>query len=481
MSRAFAPREYQKIAVDFMLDTPRCALFAGMGLGKTVSTLNALDTLAMCGFDGPTLALGPLRVARDTWPDETRKWNHLKHLKVSAIVGTPQERRRALKAKADLYTMNYEQLPWLVEEVGAGKWPFRNIVADECTRLKGFRLKQGGQRTRALGQVARQTERWINLTGTPAPNGLKDLWGQFWFLDFGERLGRTYSSFTERWFRTDYNGFSLKPYPHAEKEIYARIDDITLSIRPEDWFDLDEPIERVVRVKMPKGALKRYKQLEKEMFTELVCGTEVEVFNAAALTNKCLQFANGAIYTDYPKWSPVHDCKLEALESIVEEAGGAPMLVAYEFVSDRERLLKTFKSAVDISTQAGLAEFKSGAKSIGIAHPQSMGHGIDGLQDVCNILVYFGHNWNLELRQQILERIGPVRQMQSGLNRPVWVYSIVTEETLDDTVIARHKSKRNVQDLLLEAMTRRGGGSDNALLMAHAMSDAVTIFRGGER
>jgi len=457
VSRTFTPKDYQKIAIDFMLDTPRCALFAGMGLGKTVSTLNALDTLAMCGFDDPTLALGPLRVARDTWPDEVRKWEHLSHLRVSPIVGNPAERRAALRAKADLYTMNYENLPWLVEHLAESKrpWPFKTVVSDESTRLKGFRLVKGGQRTRALGQVARQTERWINLTGTPAANGLKDLWGQFWFIDFGERLGRTYSGFIERWFRTDYNGYSLKPFPHAEQEIYDRISDVTLSIRPEDWFDLEQPIHRPVRVRMPPAATKRYKELETQMFTELACGTEVEAFNAAALTNKCLQFANGAIYTEHPKWAPVHQAKLEAMESIIEENGGGPMLVAYEFVSDRERLLSTFKDAVDISKPEGMRAFKAGDKSIGIAHPKSMGHGIDGLQDVCNTLVYFGHNWDLELRQQILERIGPVRQMQSGHKRPVWVYSIITDDTLDDVVLERHKGKRNVQDLLLEAMTRK--------------------------
>ena len=454
--RTFTPHEYQKVAIDFLLDVPRCALFAGMGLGKTVSTLTALETLIFTGTSDPILVLGPKRVAKDTWPTEIHKWQHLKSLSIVDICGEPAKRRAALRTPAHVYTSNYEQLPWLVEQFEGRAWPFRIVVADESTRLKGHRLTQGGQRTAALAKVARQTDRWINLTGTPASNGLKDLWGQYWFLDFGARLGRTYSAFSERWFRTNPNGFGIRPLPSAEREIYAAIGDITMSIRAEDWFDLKAPIERTISVPLPTNLRKRYRELEKEMFTQLACGTEVEAFNAAALTNKCRQFANGAVYTDHPAWAPVHDAKLEALDSIVQEASGASLLVAYEFISDRERILRHFKNAVDISKPEGMKAFMAGKAQIGIAHPKSMGHGIDGMQDVCNMLVYFGHGWDLELRQQILERIGPTRQKQSGYDRPVWVWSIITEDTIDETVLKRHESKRTVQDLLLEAMAKRG-------------------------
>jgi hypothetical protein len=456
VTRHFTPREYQQLAIDFMLDTPRCALFAGMGLGKTVATLSLLETLILTGLDTPTLVLGPKRVARDTWPDEVHKWAHLKDLEVSVIAGDAHARRRALNRPAHIYATNYEQLPWLVETFEKRAWPFRTVVADESTRLKGHRMRQGGQRTAALAKVARHTDRWINLTGTPAANGLKDLWGQFWFLDFGERLGFTYDGFMQRWFRRKYTGYGVEPMPSSEREIYDRIGDITLAIRPEDWFDLEAPIEQTVRVHLPPAARKAYRQLEVDMFAKLACGTEIEVFNAAALTNKCRQMANGAAYTEYPVWTAVHDAKLEALDSIVEEAAGASVLVAYEFVSDRERILRAFSDAADISTPKGLEAFKKGKVQMGVAHPKSMGHGIDGLQEVCNMLVYFGHGWDLELRQQILERIGPVRQMQSGFKRAVWVWNIVADDTLDDTVLERHKSKREVQDLLLEAMSRRG-------------------------
>jgi SNF2 family DNA or RNA helicase len=456
MSRAFTPHEYQKIALDFMLDTPRCALFAGMGLGKTVSSLTLIDMLYLTGNDAPVLVLGPKRVAANTWPEEAAKWDHLKHLEVSPIVGDPRQRRAALHRPAHIYTTNYEQLPWLVDAYDKRPWPFRTVIADESPRLKGHREKgQGGFRTNHIAKVARETDRWVNLTGTPAANGLKDLWGQFWFLDFGQRLGATYTAFKERWFRADYSGYGVKPLPNADREIHATISDITLSIRPEDWFDLEKPIERTVPVRLSKALMTQYQRLESEMFTKLTCGTELEVFNAAALTNKCRQFANGAAYTEHPNWVPVHDAKLEALESIVQEAAGASLLVSYEFVSDRERILKHFKNAVDISKPAGLKAFKAGKAQLGIAHPQSMGHGIDGLQDICNMVVYFGTGWNLEYHQQILERVGPVRQMQSGHKRAVWVWSIVVQDTIDEVLIERHAGKREVQDLLLEAMSRR--------------------------
>jgi hypothetical protein len=454
VSKPFVAHEYQKLMIDFALDVERSAWFAGMGVGKTVSALTLIDALIMVGVSDPVLVLGPKRVAAETWPTEAQKWDHLKHLHIHPVVGNVKQRRSALLSPGQIYTTNYEQLPWLVELFEGRPWPFRTIIADESTRLKGFRTRQGGQRAGALGKVAKETDRWINLTGTPSPNGLKDLWGQYWFLDFGERLGNSYTAFMDRWFKTDFDG-NVTHYPHAEKEIYSRIDDITISIRAKDWFDLEEPIVRPIRVTLPPAARKLYKQLERDMFAQLACGSTVEAFNAAALTNKCRQMANGAVYTDYPAWSPVHEAKLEALDSIVTEAAGMPVLVAYEFKSDRERILKAFHGFVDISTPEGMKVFRSGKARGGVAHPQSMGHGIDGLQDVTNILVYFGMGWNLEYHEQMLERIGPMRQKQSGLDRPVWVYPIIADDTLDDVMIERHRTKRSTQDLLIEAMRKQ--------------------------
>lgn len=455
--RVFKAHEYQQIAIDFMLTTPRCALWAGMGLGKTVSSMTVAEILKFVGYSDPILVLGPLRVARDTWPGEIAKWQHLRHLHIVPIIGERRVREAALNQRADLFSINYDNLPWLIEALRGRPWPFKIVFADESTRLKGYRTKQGGVRTQALAEVARHTERWVNLTGTPSPNGLKDLWGQYWFLDHGDRLGRTYTAFHDRWFYTDLYTKQVKPHRHAEKEIYERIADITLSINPKDWFDLEDPIENIVRVPLPDKCRAQYKQLEKEMFTELTCGTEIEVFNAAALSNKCRQFANGAVYLQpgSDAWAPVHDAKLDALESVVEEAGGDQLLVSYEFRSDKDRILQRFKSSADISTVKGFKAFMEGDVQLGVAHPKSMGHGIDGLQERCNRAVYFGTGWDLELHQQILERIGPVRQKQSGFDRPVWVTYIVTDDTLDDAIMERHKSKREVQDLLLEAMSRR--------------------------
>jgi hypothetical protein len=341
------------------------------------------------------------------------------------------------------------------------------VIADESDRLKGFREKRhgtslngekagsSGQRAFQIGRVAHTlVDRWVNLTGTPSPNGLKDLWGQTWYLDRGARLGRTHTAFMHRWFQRSWSGFGAVPLPHAQEQIHAALHDICLTVDPKDYFDLAEPIVTEVKVKLPPAARRIYKALEKDMFAKLAEG-EIEVFNAAALTNKCLQLANGAAYTAYPKWEEVHDEKIEALKSIQAESGGTPLLVAYSFKSDVARLLRAFPKAVLLSERAGMEAFKKGSAPIGLAHPKSMGHGIDGLQYVTNILVRFGHGWDLGERMQMLERIGPMRQLQAGLDRCVYVYDVIAEDTIDEDVIAAHVGKRSVQDALLTAMKRR--------------------------
>lgn len=449
--RPYIPRSYQRIGTEFILDTPRCALWAGMGMGKGVMALTAIDTRYMAGITSkPTLVLGPLRVARDVWPDEAAKWHHLHEIVVSPIVGSEKQRLAALRKDASVYTTNYEQLPWLIAHLGKD-WPFETVVSDESTRLKGFRLTQGGIRAQMAARVAHaHTKYWINLTGTPAPNGLRDLWGQTWFLDQGERLGLSYSAFMSRWFVKGYDGFSVKPMNHAADEIYAKLKDLCLTLDPKDWFDLEEPVVTEIKVKLPPNAMKTYKQFEKSMFAELACGTELEVFNAAALTNKCLQLANGFVYHDGAV-KAMHNAKIEALESVLEEANG-PVLVGYNFIEDAHMILKAFPRAAELRTTEGMKRFKAGDAPIGIAHPKSMGHGVDGLQNVCNTLVRYGHGWDAEERLQMLERIGPVRQMQAGLDRPVLVYDLISTGTIDETVIARHTTKIGVQEALLNAM-----------------------------
>lgn len=458
--RDYTPRPYQHLITGHILDVPRCAVWAGMGLGKSVSTLTALDMLFLAGESQPALIIGPLRVAKNVWPTEAKKWRHLRHVHVLPIVGSEAERRISLKYEASVYTVNFENLPWLVQFYG-DRWPFTTVVADEATRLKGFRLRQGTERARALGRVAHtKIKRFIQLTGTPSPNGLSDLWGQCWFLDAGQRLGRTYESFRQRWFQKSFDGYGVDPLPYTQTEIQDRLRDICLSINAKDYFDLDEPIVNNVTVKLPPKARVKYREMEKQLFTELD-GHEIEAFNAAARTQKLLQLASGAAYVGDPEapgerqWVEVHDAKLAALESIVEEANGMPVLCAYEFKSERARILKAFPKAVDLATDEGFKTFLAGKSPLGIAHPKSMGHGIDGLQDVTNICAYFTSNWDLELDMQILERVGPVRQMQAGKDRPVFVHRIVAEDTVDELVMARRETKKEVQTLLLEAMKAR--------------------------
>lgn len=462
MAKLFVPRDYQQLITGFALETPRSNVWASMGLGKTVSTLNTLEALFCSGEETqPVLVLAPLRVARSTWPDEADKWNHLRNIEMQPIVGTVKERLAALQnGNASVYTTNYDNLVWLVEQLG-DRWPFGTVIADESTRLKSFRLRQGGKRAAALAKVAhKHIHRWVNLTGTPAPNGLIDLWGQAWFVDRGDRLGRTFGVFTSRWFNSiQFPGqqwSKLEPWPHAQEQMQAALADVTISLDAADWFDIEKPIHNVIRVDLPPKARQQYDGMEKEMFLELD-DTDIEALNAAAKTVKCLQIASGAIYTDdVGSWQEIHDGKLQALDSILNESGGMPVLVAYHFKSDLARLLKAFPKGrhLDQDPQT-IRDWNAGKIPVLFAHPASAGHGLN-LQDGGNILVFFSHWWDLEQYQQIIERIGPTRQIQAGHNRPVWIHHIIATDTIDEMVMERRESKREVQDILLEAMKKRG-------------------------
>lgn len=459
----YVPRPYGSLITDFELSVPRCAIWASMGLGKTVTTLTAAEAF-MYLEGGKTLVLAPKRVALSTWPAEAYKWDHLKDLRISPIIGSPKERITALQTPADIYTINYDNIAWLIEQFPDNRWPFPNVIADESTRLKSFRIRQGGKRAGLLGRVAHsKIRRFVELTGTPSPNGLQDLWGQMWFLDGGKRLGRTYSAFTERWFRPKMDGHGVEPLAHAQGEITELLKDICLTVDAKDWFDLKEPIETNVYIDLPSAARKLYKDMEREMFM-MIEEHEVEAFNAAARTQKLLQLASGAVYIN-PEvymdaqpgakfWKTVHDEKLDALEDIIEEAAGMPVLVAYHFKSDLARIQKRFKQAriLDANPQT-IDEWNAGQIPILLAHPQSAGHGLN-LQHGGNILVFFSHTWNLEDRLQIIERIGPVRQLQAGYDRPTFIYNIVARGTADEMVIERVKTKAEVQDLLKAAMKR---------------------------
>lgn len=459
-TREFKPRPLQTMIIDFILDHPRCAIYSGMGTGKTSATLTALDILNIIE-PGATLVIAPLLVANQTWPDEVKKWCHLQDVKIIPIIGKPEQRVRALKTKADIYTVNYENLPWLVSFLGTD-WFFTKVVADESTKLKGFRVSQGSVRARALGKVAHtKVKRFIELTGTPSPNGIKDLWGQCWFLDRGERLGTSFTAFTDRWFQSvsvgvDRNAIQLVPFEHSQKEIQDRLKDICISIEAKDYFDIKEPITTTLKVELKGKARKLYDDMEKEMFIELSNSVEVEAFNAASKTIKCLQIASGAIYTDESgAYQAVHDLKIQALESVIEEAAGMPVLVSYHFKSDLDRLLKAFPQGRHLNKDPQIIrDWNAGKIPVLFAHPASAGHGLN-LQDGGNILVFFSHWWDLEQYQQIVERIGPTRQAQAGHDRPVFIYHIVAKGTMDEVVMERRESKREVQDLLMESMKKR--------------------------
>lgn len=473
-------RVYQRLALDFLGEHRRCNLYAGMGIGKTVIVETLLDLLNLSGHTTqPTLILAPKRVASLTWPDEVQDWEHLQHLDVSPVVGTEKQRIAALQRDVPIYTANYDILPWLMEHLG-DRFPFGTVVPDESTRLKSFRGSQqvskkgagfvrggGGVRSRAIAKVAHtKVQRWINLSGTPSPNGLIDLWGQMWFIDQGARLGRTFSAFTGRWFRAvpGSERGQLEPLPFAQEQIQDAIRDVTLTIEAKDWFDLKEPIINKVRVQLPPAVRDLYRKMEREFFFEIE-GHGIEAFDTAAKSQKLLQLANGAVYLDPevpndddPRaraWKVVHDAKIEALESIVNEAAGMPVLVAYNFKSDLARLLKAFPKGRHLDANPQTArDWNAGKIPLLFAHPASAGHGLS-LQHGGNILAFFGLNWNLEEHLQIIERIGPTRQAQSGYDRPVFLHYIVAEDTIDDTVLLRLSTKRRVQDLLLEAMKRR--------------------------
>lgn len=427
-----------------------------MGGGKSVSTLTALVNLDVVSPVFPALVLGPKRVIQSTWPNEIDKWEHTEHLRVSVVSGTRQEREAALRAPADLYCMAYDNLDWLVEHLGDA-WHFRTVVADEATKLKSFRLRQGGRRAAALGEVAHtRVDRFIELTGTPAPNGIKDLWGMVWFIDQGERLGRTFSAFEQRWFYKGYDGYSLMPHDHAQDEVQSRLADICLTVR---GLQVDEPISVPAMVDLPPAVRKAYDQVEKDLFAVLeqegVGKLEIDASNAAVRLGKCLQIASGAVFDeDGKEWNALHDAKLDALESIVEEANGMPILVSYAYTHEAARILKRFKQARLLDDDpATIRRWNEGKIGMLLAHPQSAGHGLN-LQDGGNILVFFGMTFNLEHYMQIIERIGPLRQKQSGYDRPVYLYHILARRTFDEVAMARLSGKRSVQDALLAYMER---------------------------
>lgn len=466
--------------VDHLLEIPRNGLWAGMGLGKTFVSLYAISLAQYMARD-LTLVLAPKRVSESTWPDEARKWGHLlPGIEVVAVAGNQRERAAALRKDANVFTLGYSNIPWLIEHL-SGRWPFARVVADESTRLKSLRVTmqvsklgkefvtgQGGVRAKALAKVAHfdGLTAWWNLTGTPSPNGYLDLWGQTWFLDRGVRLGRNFGAYKERYFQNVAQGEQRPiwvPQRHALQHINTKLADITLSVEARDHFKLPPLVSNVIYVDLPAEARRQYREMEKRLYTE-VAGTPIEALTAAMKSQKLLQMASGAVYLNIalgeiqrgPKnWKAVHDAKIQALDSVISEAAGASVMVAYYFVSDLARLMAAFPHARTLDADpATIRDWNAGNISLLFAHPKSAGHGLN-LQDGGNILVFFSHDWNLEEYLQIIERIGPTRQAQSGHDRSVYVHYLVARNTVDEDVLARRESKREVQDVLMSSMKRR--------------------------
>jgi SNF2 family DNA or RNA helicase len=442
-----------------------------MGIGKSVMVLNAIDIMIRCGEVEKFLILAPLRVARNTWRDEIKKWDHLTYLSISTIVGDQKQRLEALKTDADIYTINYENLPWLAGLFRNKKWPFKTIIADESSKLKSHRshwraLKTGGNslvctgglRTSSLAPFAfKHTKRFWNLTGTPASKGLDDLWGQQFFIDGGSSLGNTYGAFDSRWFRTDPFTRIKEMFAHSDGEIRKAIAPTTFTLRAKDYLDLGDEIVNNIYVDLPPKARRQYEQMEKELCIEIENG-EVEAFNAGAKTMKVHQIANGAIYYgEDGEWEPLHDAKLEALADIIEEAAGMPVIVAYTFKSDLVRLKKAFPQGRAFDTKPKTeAAFKAGQIPILFIHPASGGHGVDGFQNVTNIIVFFSVDWNYEYHAQLIARAGAVRQLQAGFKRPVFIHQIIAKDTVDEDILDRLESKMTIENALKRGLAKRG-------------------------
>jgi hypothetical protein len=454
LSQIWTPREHQILASDYVFDHKRCNLWAHPGLGKTSIMYRLFDLLMLCGSNFfPVLVVAPLAVARDVWPAEQQKWSDFKGLRVVPVIGSsPAQRIKCLMLRADVYTINYENLVWLVEYFG-DKWPFRIVVADESTRLRGYRTKGGGtKRAGALATIAEKTGRWINLTGTPSPHGLESLWGQQWFVDFGHRLGTSYNSFMKRWFIVEQYTQQVIPRENARREIYDVLADCAIALRAEDWLDVKEPFFAEKRVTLPAEAMALYKQMERKFFADMP-GGQIVAFNAMTKSGKLIQMASGSVYNTETKVAHhLHDAKIDALRSLYDELG-ENLLVVYHFKFEVEAIMKEFPEAKLYKGKADEDLWNSGKLGMMLVHPKSAGHGLS-LQHGGRAVAFFTNTWDLELRLQVLERIGPARQLLSGYDRVVLVYDILANNTMDDNVIDRLNGHATEQEALMAARAR---------------------------
>jgi SNF2 family DNA or RNA helicase len=451
--------EYQKKAVSFQCTHPASALWLDMGLGKTAITLTSIADLVGCGYLKAVLIVAPIRVCRLVWRQEATKWSHTKGLTFNMLMGTKDQRTRALMKPANVYLINYENLGWLSEVLHDyyiskhKELPFDGIVFDEISKCKNSTT----QRVKALRKVLPHFRWNTGLTGTPASNGYKDLHGQYLVLDQGVRLGTSKTAFKTRFYRKE-GPYKEVPYHDTEETIKGLIGDITLEMSAEDYNPLPDMIVNDVEVELTDDLRSMYDQMEKDFFLALDNGTEVEMFNQASLTNKCLQFSNGAIYPvpGMPLWEPIHEIKLDALEDIIEESAGQPILCSYAYRSDAERIMTRFKDIKPInltdckseaSLKAAMDYWQNGECQLMIGHPASMGHGVDGLQKMGHTLVWFGLNWSLDLYEQFNARI-----RRQGQGVPVICHRILCKDTLDQAQALALNDKATTQNSLRNAI-----------------------------
>ena len=439
----FKAHQYQEAAIDFILDKPAAGLFLDMGLGKTIITLTAIEELKNNYFDiNKVLVIAPKRVAEDTWTTEHRKWDHLTGLKVTRIMGTPKQRIQSLKEDADVYIITRDNIAWLVDELGKN-WSFDTVIIDELSSFKSNQSK----RFKKLRTVRPLIKRIIGLTGTPAPNGYEDLWSQIYLLDRGERLGKTITQFRTTYFNTlPRNGYSEYKLKDGAKEIIdSRIKDICISMKAKDYLNLKEPLYINRTAKLTASEYKTYKTMERDAVLELEDG-DITALNAAAVTNKLLQLANGAAYADDRSIIKIHDGKLEVLDELIEEAQSDPVLVFYNYKHDKSRILERYKEVRVLETETDIKDWNEKKIKILLAHPASAGHGLN-LQGGGSIIIWFGLTWSLELYQQANARLH-----RQGQTEAVRIYHIIAENTVDERVLKVLQGKNMRQEELLREL-----------------------------
>lgn len=449
----FKPHNYQKYCIDKVVNTEKVGLLLDMGLGKTIITLTAIDELKLNMFEvSRVLVVAPKKVAESTWFREAEKWDHLKLLKFSAVLGSEKKRINALNTPADIYVINRENIPWLVDYY-RNDWPFDMVVIDEFSSFKNHQAK----RFKALKLVLGKIKRLVGLTGTPAPNGLKDIWAQIYLLDQGERLGKNITAFRDRYFNfyrygnNPYGEYELKQ--GSDRSIMDRIADICVSMKAEDYLELPDVVDNIISVELDAKARKQYEELEKQMILELNSLEEITVANAAALSNKLLQLSNGAVYDEKKDVHEIHKCKIERFMELVEELNGKSALVFYSFKHDLDRmkgaLTKTGIRVRELKTVQDEKDWNSGKIDILLAHPASAAYGLN-LQDGGNHVIWFGLNWSLELYQQANKRLH-----RQGQKEKVIIHHLVCSNTRDEDIMKALQSKGDVQEELLQSLKAR--------------------------